>query len=170
LYAVAPNRIAVYGDGGQAGIFDKTQRGIGVVAASDTGFGLWARTRSASNPAGHFQGNVVIQGNLIVSGIRNAAVPRAGGKHQLLYCLESPESWLEDFGEARLVNGRVRIRIDPGFRNTIDTRSYHVFVSAYGPDPVFVSNRSRNGFEKKRTSRTSRFCRYGGHTRRAAPS
>jgi YD repeat-containing protein len=90
LYAVAPNTIAVYGDGGQAGIFGKTQRGIGVVAASDTGFGLWARTRSASNPAGYFQGNVVIQGNLIVSGIKNAAVPRAGGKHQLLYCLESP--------------------------------------------------------------------------------
>ena len=111
------------------------------------------REAQATRPA--TQGNVVIQGNLIVSGIKNAAVPRAGGKHQLLYCLESPESWLEDFGEARLVNGRVRIRIDPGFRNTIDTRSYHVFVSAYGPDPVFVSNRSRNGFEKKRTTSAS---------------
>ncbi len=147
LYARAPNSVAVKGDGGAAGIFGSTQRGVGIVAASDTGFGLFARTRSATNPAGFFQGNVVIQGNLIVSGNKNAAVPRAGGKHQLLYCLESPESWLEDFGEARLVNGRVRIRIDPDFRNTIDTRSYHVFVSAYGPDSVFVSNRSRNGFE-----------------------
>jgi hypothetical protein len=147
LYARAPNSVAVKGDGGAAGIFGSTQRGVGIVAASDTGFGLFARTRSATNPAGFFQGNVVIQGNLIVSGNKNAAVPRAGGKHQLLYCLESPESWLEDFGEARLVNGRARIRIDPDYRNTIDTRSYHVFVSAYGPDPVFVSNRSRNGFE-----------------------
>jgi hypothetical protein len=147
LYAVAPKSVAVKGEGGGAGIVGKTQRGVGVIAVSDTGIGLFAETRRASTPAGFFLGNVVIQGNLIVSGNKNAAVPRAGGKHQLLYCLESPESWLEDFGETRLVNGRVRVRIDPGFRNTIDTRSYHVFVSAYGPDPVFVSNRSRNGFE-----------------------
>jgi hypothetical protein len=82
-----------------------------------------------------------------VTGTKHAAVPRAGGAHTLLYCLESPESWLEDFDEASLVKGRAQIRIDRGFAQTIDTRSYHVFISAYGAEHVFVSRRSRNGFE-----------------------
>jgi hypothetical protein len=136
----APTQVAVLGEGGRAGVCGISERGIAVVGASRAppGSARWA---------GYFEGNVVINGNLVVLGNKNAATPRTGGKHQLLYCVESPESWLEDFGEARLVNGRARIRIDRDFRNTIDTRSYHVFVSAYGPEPVFVSKRSRNGFE-----------------------
>jgi hypothetical protein len=136
----APTQVAVLGEGGRAGVCGISEQGIAVVGASRAppGSARWA---------GYFAGNVVINGNLVVLGNKNAATPRTGGKHQLLYCVESPESWLEDFGEARLANGRARIRIDRDFRKTIDTRSYHVFVSAYGPEPVFVSKRSRNGFE-----------------------
>ena len=151
----APKKVAIYGDGGQAGVYGISQQGAGVVARSDTGIGLVARTGRRTSAAGVFLGNVVIMGDLTVTGGKRAAVPRAGGKHQLLYCLESPESWLEDFGEARLVNGRARIRIDRAFSRTIDTRSYHVFVSAYGPEPVFVSKRSRNGFEIRAVPRDS---------------
>ena len=137
----APTKVAVFGEGGEAGVCGISEQGVGVAGAS--------RPLSGKAPgwAGGFEGNVVIRGNLIVTGVKNAAVPRTGGKHQLLYCVESPESWLEDFGEARLVNGRARIRIDRDLGSTIDTRAYHVFVSAYGPEPVFVSKRSRNGFE-----------------------
>jgi len=145
--AGSPKKVAIWGDGGQAGVYGISQQGVGVLARSDTGVALFARTASRTNSAGFFQGNVVIMGDLTVTGNKHAAVPRADGKHQLLYCMESPESWLEDFGEAQLVNGRARIRIDRGFGRTIDLRSYHVFVSAYGPEAVFVSKRSRNGFE-----------------------
>jgi hypothetical protein len=145
----ASNNVAVYGSSDRiAGVKGTSQRGVGVIAQSGTGVGLVA---SASNrqtgTAGIFLGNVYISGNLVVAGNKNAAVRRASEKHRLLYCLESPESWLEDFGEARVVNGRARVSIDRGFAATIDKRSYHVFVSGYGPEHVFVSKRGRDAFE-----------------------
>jgi hypothetical protein len=94
-------------------------------------------------------GDVTIVGNLRVTGIKAAALKRRQGGQQLVYCVESPESWLEDFGEAELVNGRASVRISHDFKQAIDTRSYHVFVSAYGPQTVFVSRRSRDRFELK---------------------
>jgi hypothetical protein len=126
--------------------------GLGVGASSRTNIGLVALTQTGA-AAAVFGGNVIIGGDLFVTGNKHAAVPRPGGAHTLLYCLESPESWLEDFGEARLVNGRAQIRIDRGFAQTIDTRSYHVFISAYGAEHVFVSKRSRNGFEVRAVPR-----------------
>lgn len=123
------------------GIIARSESGLGVSASSRTNIGLVAGTQTGAAAA------VIIAGDLFVTGNKHAAVPRPGGAHTLLYCLESPESWLEDFGEARLVNGRAQIRIDRGFAQTIDTRSYHVFISAYGAEHVFVSKRSRNGFE-----------------------
>jgi hypothetical protein len=128
------------------GVAGSSTSGIGISASSKTNIGLVAGTQTGA-AAAVFEGKVIIAGDLFVTGNKHAAVPRAGGAHTLLYCLESPESWLEDFGEARLVNGRAQIRIDRGFAQTIDTRSYHVFISAYGAEHVFVSKRSRNGFE-----------------------
>jgi hypothetical protein len=128
------------------GVIARSESGLGVSASSGTNIGLVAATQTGA-AAAVFEGKVIIAGDLFVTGNKHAAVPQAGGAHTLLYCLESPESWLEDFGEARLVNGRAQIRIDRGFAQTIDTRSYHVFISAYGAEHVFVSKRSRNGFE-----------------------
>jgi hypothetical protein len=159
----APRKIAIYGEGGQAAIYGTTQQGFGVAARSENGIGiaassqtniaLLARTGAQAGTAAVFEGNVIVAGDLTVTGAKHAAVPRAGRGHQLLYCLESPESWLEDFGEVRLVKGRARVSIDRGFAQTIDARSYHVFVSAYGAENVFVSKRSRNGFEIRAVSR-----------------
>ena len=156
VHGYAPKKFAIYAEGGQAAFYGTSQQGFGIIARSESGLGvsassqtnigLFAGTRTG-RAAAVFQGNVIIAGDLTVTGTKHAAVPRAGGAHTLLYCLESPESWLEDFGEARLVNGHAQIRIDRGFAQTIDTRSYHVFISAYGAEHVFVNKRSRNGFE-----------------------
>jgi hypothetical protein len=156
VHGYAPKKYAIYAEGGQAAFYGTSQQGFGVIARSESGvgvstgsntsIGLFAGTRTGP-AAAFFEGNVFIAGNLTVTGTKHAAVPRAGGAHTLLYCLECPESWLEDFGEARLVNGRAKIPIDRGFAQTIDARSYHVFISAYGAEHVFVSKRSRNGFE-----------------------
>lgn len=144
----ASNSVGVYGSSDRvAGVRGTSQRGAGVIAQSGTGVGLVATAANRTGTAGLFLGNVYISGNLVVAGNKNAAVRRASEKHRLLYCVESPESWLEDFGEARLVNGRARVSIDRGFAATIDARSYHVFVSGYGPEPVFVSKRGRDAFE-----------------------
>ena len=37
------------------------------------------------------------------------------GSHRLMYSMEAPESWAEDFGTGTLVNGTAEIKLDPDF-------------------------------------------------------
>ena len=46
--------------------------------------------------------------------------------------LRSPESWFEDFGEAKLVKGKAEVKIDPDFAQTVNLKTrYHVFVTPH---------------------------------------
>ena len=49
-----------------------------------------------------------------------------------LYCIESPESWFEDFGSGRLQHGSAEVVIDAGFAATVDTEDYFVFFTPEG--------------------------------------
>ena len=61
--------------------------------------------------------------------------------------MESPESWFEDFGEARLVNGKGEVQLDPDFAALIDVNNYQVFLTAYGDSRgIFVATRNATGF------------------------
>ena len=59
------------------------------------------------------------------------------------------EPTVEDFGEARLVNGSARVALDPAFANVIHQRGqYMVFLTPEGDNRgLFVVNRTLNGFE-----------------------
>jgi len=93
-------------------------------------------------------GNVTVKGNVTVSGAKHAAVAFSGGTHRVLYYLESPESWFEDFGFGTLVNGRASISLDPDFASTVHTDQYHVFVTEYDNNSaLYVTARSAIGFE-----------------------
>ena len=84
---------------------------------------------------------------LAVSGSKSAAVPFADGSHRRLYCMESPECWFEDFGEAKLVKGKAQIKLPRDFAAVINVNSYHVFLTPYGPsNGLYVSKRTRQGF------------------------
>jgi hypothetical protein len=67
---------------------------------------------------------------------------------RLLYCMESIISVFEDFGRARLANGRARVEIDPLFAETVDTGSYLVFVTPRSATakPLAVVARDSRGF------------------------
>ena len=102
-----------------------TDQGIAVIGLGNSGFGAAGLSTSGTGIfgssktglAGHFKGPVMIEGDVtIVGGTKSAAVPHPDGSHRQLYCLESPESWFEDFGEARLVNGKAEVRLEPRFR------------------------------------------------------
>jgi hypothetical protein len=99
--------------------------------------------------AGIFLGTVVTWGPFVnFGGPKSAAVPHPDGSQRLLYCMESPESWFEDFGEAKLVKGKVAVKIDKDFAAVAKTDAYHVFLSPYGESGgLYVSRRNRNGFE-----------------------
>jgi hypothetical protein len=71
----------------------------------------------------------LINGSLTVTGRpKSAAVAFPDGKFRRLYCLESPESWFEDFGRVHLKSGEVTVHLDSGFATTVKTDNYHVFL------------------------------------------
>jgi hypothetical protein len=106
------------------------------VGQSAGGNAITGIATGASNLAGLFQGPVWITGGLAVMGAKSAAVRGADGRLQRLYCVESPESWFEDFGRGQLSGGVVK------------TDDYHVFLKPRGESKgwLYVSNQAPSGF------------------------
>jgi len=133
--------------------------GLGLIAlgrgTAVFGIGENAVVGEAWNPgdpnqyAGVFTGNVVVYGNYTVfDGSKSAAVRHTDGSHRLLYSMESPESWFEDFGASRLVRGRTRVKLDRDFAAVIRTGHYHVFLTPEGDsNGLYVGKRNKTGFE-----------------------
>jgi hypothetical protein len=112
--------------------------GHGLVGSSlggNTYAGLVGNAGPNGARAGAFYGDVVfsanffVLGNQTVYGAKSAALPTADGKHRLVYCIESPESWLEDFGRGTLVDGRAEVKIDAVFAAVAEMADYHVFLT-----------------------------------------
>jgi hypothetical protein len=94
-------------------------------------------------------GPLTVNGNFILQsgGTKSVAVKFPDRSHRLLYCMESPECWFEDFGEAKLTKGKAQIKLPRDFAAVIKTDSYHVFLTAYGrSNGLYVSKRTRQGF------------------------
>jgi len=149
--------VGVWGIGqNNAGVRGTSTGGIGVVAQtsgpwfgmytySGTGIGIYAQGQTF---AADFVGDVFVDGALIVSGFKSAAVPDKTGRSRLLYAVESPEAWFEDFGRARLARGRARVALDREFAAVARTSDYHVFLTPEGNcGGLYVSRRTAAGFE-----------------------
>jgi hypothetical protein len=83
---------------------------------------------------------VYSDGNFASTGTKSASVPTSKG-NQLLYCVESPGIWFEDYGKAALVNGEVTIQLDELFLETVAIDQDHpmlVFVQPMGDNAMFV--------------------------------
>jgi hypothetical protein len=77
-------------------------------------------------------------------------VPFGDGSYRRLYAVEAPESWFEDFGEARLVNGRASVPIPADFAQTVNTQvPYYVFPVGHTADieALNVTVRATDHFE-----------------------
>jgi hypothetical protein len=131
--------VGVLGNGGD---------GIGVLGSAGLkGIGVFGASSDPRLPGRHGTAGLFL-GAVIVHGAKSAAVPHPDGSHRLLYSLESPESWFEDFGEGHLKAGKVKIELDPDFANVVNTDKYHVFVTSYGDSHgLYVTNRTNRGFE-----------------------
>ena len=130
LVGASSQAIGVYGRGGTVGIYG--------VPISPNGF------------AAQFNGNVVIQGSLTVTGSypKSAAVKKRDGTQARMYCMESPESWFEDFGEATLANGRAVVQLDPEFDEVVKGDNYQVFLTEYAANQqLYVADRRPHRFE-----------------------
>ena len=68
------------------------------------------------------------------------------GKRKL-YAVESPENWFEDFGRAKLVNGRAVVKIEPVFAETVNTEvDYHIFAKG-NCRGLYVAHQGPGSFE-----------------------
>ena len=121
---------------GGFGIYGLSAKGhglVGATAAAGAAAVVGATNGVAGAYAAAFYGPVIVGGDFtVVGGAKSAAVPHPDGSHRLLYCVESPESWFEDFGKARLDCGRATVTIDPDFAAVADLADYHVFLTEQG--------------------------------------
>jgi len=120
---------------------------IGLVGRSGAGTGLVGQTTTVT--AGRFDGPVNVNGDFTATGMKSAAVKLSDGNLYRMYCQEAPEPWFEDFGEARLSGGSVKVDLDDGFAQTIDlTRPYQVFLTSYSSSVAGLAcvSRDENGF------------------------
>jgi hypothetical protein len=157
------NAIALYAlnystyTGGAAGaggfaVYGLSARGHGLVGATAAAGGaavVGATNGVAGAFAAAFYGPVIVSGDLtVVGGAKSAAVAHPDGSHRRLYCVESPESWFEDFGEAALVCGEAAVALDPDFAAVVDTSKYFVFLTGNdGPSDLSVLDRTPDGFK-----------------------
>ena len=58
-----------------------------------------------------------------------------------------PEAWIEDAGEAELVDGVAEVTIDERLAAIADVQDYQVFLSPYAPVRAYVSRRDAGSFE-----------------------
>jgi hypothetical protein len=116
-------------------------RGIGWDIGKGS-IGVHGKASGKGNWAGLFDGG------LLVAGPKMAAVPHRDGTHRGLYCVESPESWFEDFGNGRLVRGKALIKIPRDFAAVVRTSSYHVFITPEADsNGLYVAAKKTGGFE-----------------------
>jgi hypothetical protein len=151
------------GAGGFA-VYGLSAKGHGLVGATAAAGGaavVGATNGVAGAFAGAFYGPLIVGGDLtVVGGAKSAAVPHPDGSHRRLYCLESPESWFEDFGKGTLDCGRADVPMDPDFAALVDLDDYHVFLTPYGAcDVLAVTEQTPRGFrvEAADPARATRF-------------
>ncbi len=136
---------------------DNTGSGPGVLAtnnAAENTLEIQNRTTGSAFLIAAFDENgapkfgVDMDGDLIASGTKSAAVALAGGRRVALFAMESPENWFEDFGTGRLSGGAATVMLDPRFAETVNTAvGYHVFLTPNGEcNGLFVAEKTPSGF------------------------
>ena len=140
-FSANSNGIAGQSGGGAAGCAG--------FASAPGGYGIYGGTAVAGGYAGGFGGPVLVVGDFTATGgAKSAAVPHPDGTHRRLYCMESPESLFEDFGEARLVGGRAEVKLDPDYGAVVHNDKYFVYLTPRGDSKgLYVSSQTPSGFE-----------------------
>jgi hypothetical protein len=129
------------------GLIGTSRALMGIYGFSTGNAGVVGQTANPNSFAGFFAGNVAVTGTL-TAGVKNAAVPFPDGTQRLLHCMESPEHWFEDFGSAKLRNGRAVVKLDADFAKVIKRGDYHVFLTPRGDcGGLYLRRQGGTGFE-----------------------
>jgi len=112
--------------------------GNGVEGYSETGYALYS------------DGNFAVS----ASGTKSAIAVLPDDRAVLLYSMESPENWYEDFGSGQLQNGVANVGLDAIFAQTVSPEAgYHVFITPKGDcDGLYVAQRNSCGVSGARVA------------------
>jgi hypothetical protein len=146
------------GDWGVLGTTDEGDSIVGFNASEPFATGYFENDEVSSSDApvlvtvgGNVGGACMfdVSGDMYCSGSKSAVVPVDGGARKVaLYAVESPKNWFEDFGSGHLSSGSAVIELEPTFAQTVNTQSYHVFLTPNGDcKGLYVSQKSAGGFE-----------------------
>jgi hypothetical protein len=151
---VEPTGTGVFGRGPDAGVVGRSIAGAAVHGDAGTGTGVLG-TAGADGIAARFVGRTIVEGNLeLVGGLSTTVAPTFAG---VLYAQESPEPWVEDFGEARLVKGRAIVKLRPAFDALVSGNDYQVFLTEYGnKGGLYVAKRGAQSFQVRSRRRGAR--------------
>ena len=118
-------------------------------ASSGTTYGVYGKVVSPDGYAGYFWGDVHVAGSLTIGGSKTCVQPIDNGKKVLLYAMESPEIWFEDFGTAQLVNGQAVVPIENVFSQTANIEmGYLIFLTPIGEcQGLYISRKDKDSFE-----------------------
>jgi hypothetical protein len=136
--------VSATGPDGYGGVI---QGGLYGVIASGSGNepGTVGVTASGSSYGVYSDGNFAVAAGYTKSGVAVLPDDRA----VMLYSMESPENWYEDFGSGKLQNGSATIRLDPTYAETVNTTiEYHVFLTPNGDCAgLYVAQKTPTAFE-----------------------
>jgi hypothetical protein len=126
VYGTSVQQFGVVGEGSSAGVaaFNGKHQQVSAYLAAEWLFG--------GALAGLFNGGTLVVGDFGVTGTKSAIVQHPDGSHRRLYCMESPDSWFEDFGIGHLHDGQADVHLAPDFAALVRTDNYQVFLTAYG--------------------------------------
>jgi hypothetical protein len=128
------------------GVIRTSSASFGVVGFSNN-VGIFGRTTNPNSFAGFFIGNVAVNGTLSAFA-KNSVVTFPDRTQRVLHCMESPEHWFEDFGTAKLRDGRATVKLDGDFAKVIKAADYHVFVTPEGDcGGLYVRSKRAASFE-----------------------
>jgi hypothetical protein len=103
----------------------------------------------AGGLAASFNGTVFVNGAFVVADMaqKHGLLKHPDGSHRLMYTVEAPESWAEDFGTGTLASGKADVKLDADFAALVHTEDYHVFLTPYGnTNGLHVTKRDATGF------------------------
>ena len=85
----------------------------------------------------------------MVTGVKNAVVPTENGEWRRYYVEEATEIYFNDYGTARLEQGRAFIQYEPLFRETVTMSPEHppmIFIQMNGETNGVYVQKLENGF------------------------
>lgn len=99
--------------------------------------------------AGYWDGTTYYK--IIGPGAVSTIVKGLADENVVMHCTETPENLFEDYGVAKLHNGKAHIKLDPVFSKNIlvdDTHPIKIFVQLEGEcNGVYVTNKSATSFD-----------------------